>query len=213
MRMRIRRSRGALDGFILMLLGLAGGLVPFVGPYFDFTIGSDATWDFTWGRLWLSIVPAAAVALGGFILMTSTLRPTAVWGAWMATLGGMWFAVGQWVSTLWNDGVSAAGTAHGGTTLRAAEELGYFYGLGAVITALAAFALGRLAVRTVRDAAYADELAAARTADDDSVGRTGRFGRRPARFSRDRTVVDQDDDGVDDRDETPRRGFFSRLRR
>lgn len=213
--MRIPRSRGAFDGFLLILLGLAGGLVPFVGPYFDFTIGSDATWDFTSGRFWLSIIPAVAVVLGGFIVMTSANRVSAVTGSWLAMLGGMWFVVGQWVSTLWNDGASAAGAPHGGTTMRAAEELGYFYGLGALITALAAFALGRLAVRTVRDAAYQDELATT-TAGATEGRRRGRFTRDRSRFNRDddRTVVDRDPDATAvDRDEAPRRrGFFSRNR-
>jgi hypothetical protein len=30
----IRRSRGAVSGVALILLGLWGGLAPFVGPYF-----------------------------------------------------------------------------------------------------------------------------------------------------------------------------------
>ena len=32
--LRMRRSRGVVSGFVLMLLGLWGGLIPFIGPYF-----------------------------------------------------------------------------------------------------------------------------------------------------------------------------------
>jgi len=201
---RIRRSKGAFDGFLLILLGLWGGLIPFVGPYFNYTIGSTAHWDYTANRLWLSILPGAAVLLGGLILLASRTRPIAWLGAELALAGGVWFVVGQITSTLWHHGTSAAGTAFGGTTRRFLEEIGFFYGLGAVVTALAAFALGRLAVRSVRDAAYQDELAATTAAP--RVGRS--------RFSRDRTVVDRDGDGIDDRAETPTRGrrFFRRSR-
>ena len=34
----IPRSRGAICGVLLILLGLWGGLAPFVGPYFHFGI-------------------------------------------------------------------------------------------------------------------------------------------------------------------------------
>jgi hypothetical protein len=201
---RIRRSKGAFDGFLLILLGLWGGLIPFVGPYFNYAIGNTAHWHYTSNRLWLSILPGVAVALGGLILLASRNRVTAWLGAELALAGGIWFVVGQQVSTLWHHGNSAAGTAFGGTTRRFLEEMGFFYGLGALVTALAAFALGRLAVRSVRDAAYQDELAGTTAADRPA---------RTSRFRRDRTVVDRDGDGVDDREETPRRGrFFRRTR-
>ena len=41
-RMRVARSRGAVSGFLLVLLGLWGALIPFVGPYFDLTYTPDA---------------------------------------------------------------------------------------------------------------------------------------------------------------------------
>jgi hypothetical protein len=219
--MRIRRTKGALDGFLLILLGLWGALIPFVGPYFDYAVGRNATWHYTSDRLWLSILPGAAVALGGLILLLSRNRLTAVFGGWLALAGGVWFVVGQQVSTLWNHGQSISGPLYGGTTRRFLEQMGYFDGLGVLIVALAAFALGRLAVRSVRDAAYLDELAG--TAPAATTTRSGRFGRR-GRFTRDRTddrtVVDRDPgrdrdgDGVDDRDEAATKpGLLDRLRR
>jgi hypothetical protein len=34
--LRIPRSRGALSGVLLILLGAWGGLIPFIGPYFHY---------------------------------------------------------------------------------------------------------------------------------------------------------------------------------
>ena len=215
--MRIRRRKGALDGFLLIVLGLWGAFIPFVGPYFNFSVGPTDTWHYTTDRLWLSILPGAAVAIGGLILLMSRHRVTAVFGGWLALAGGVWFVVGQQVSTLWNHGQSISGPLYGGTTRRFLEQMGYFDGLGVVVVALAAFALGRLAVRSVRDAAYLDELAG--TAPAGTTVQRGRFTRR-GRFARDddRTVVDRDPDrdgdGVPDRNETTTRpGLLDRLRR
>src|SRR5689334_3673117 len=46
-RMRIPRSRGATSGFLLVLLGLWGALIPFVGPYFNFAFTPDQAWVWT----------------------------------------------------------------------------------------------------------------------------------------------------------------------
>ncbi|MBA2471936.1 MAG: hypothetical protein H0V41_06710 [Pseudonocardiales bacterium] len=74
-------------------------------------------------------------------------------GAWLALIGGIWFTVGPVISQLWRVGGLAApiGAPLGGNVLQLLEQLGYFFGLGAVVTALAAFALGRMTVRSVHD--------------------------------------------------------------
>ena len=64
---RIPRRRGAVCGLLLILLGLWGGLAPFVGPYLHFGYTPDKTWDFSSGRLYYSVIPAAAVLLGGLL--------------------------------------------------------------------------------------------------------------------------------------------------
>ena len=51
--LQMRRSRGAFSGFLLMLLGLWGALIPFVGPYFDYAYTPDRAWTYNTGRLWL----------------------------------------------------------------------------------------------------------------------------------------------------------------
>lgn len=144
----VPRSRGALSGLLLIPLGIWGAIIPFVGPYFDYTFGIDEPWLFTLDRLWLSILPGIAVLLGGLLLAPSANRVSGVLGAWLALTGGIWFVIGPALSQLWDTASAAApiGQPQGGDTLQALEQVGYFYGLGALVTALAAFALGRLAV-------------------------------------------------------------------
>lgn len=180
--MRIPRSRGAVSGVLLIILGLAGALIPLVGPYFDFTIGADNAWSFSESHVWLSLVPGIAVAIGGFVLLTSANRATAALGAWLALAGGVWFVIGEQISQLWNNGQSIAGNAAGGTGQRVAEQLAYYDGLGVLIAALAAFGLGRLAVRSVRDVELARE---AELADSDGYVDDPRATRESGRFDRD----------------------------
>jgi hypothetical protein len=61
--LQMRRSRGAFSGFLLMLLGLWGALIPFVGPYFHYAYTPDKAWTYNTGRLWLELLPGAAVFL------------------------------------------------------------------------------------------------------------------------------------------------------
>src|SRR5216683_1858167 len=151
--LRVPRSRGALSGMLLVLLGAWGALIPFVGPYFHYAYTPDKSWAYTSGRLWLEIVPGVATLLGGMIVLGSSFRPTAVLGAWLAALSGAWFAIGNAMSTLWTAGhVPAGGAPVGSTLLRAVEQVGFFYGLGVVIMFFAAVALGRFTIVGVREA-------------------------------------------------------------
>src|SRR3954464_14311474 len=107
----IPRRRGAAIGFILILLGIWAALIPFVGPYFNYQVGTTSTWDWSMDRLWLSVLPGAAAALGGLIMLYSTRRSTASFGGLLALAGGLWLVGGPAVSMLWNDGTSATGAA------------------------------------------------------------------------------------------------------
>ena len=82
--LQMRRSRGAFSGFLLMVLGLWGALIPFVGPYFDYAYTPDKAWTYNTGRLWLELLPGAAVFLGGVLLMVARSRHTALFGALLA---------------------------------------------------------------------------------------------------------------------------------
>lgn len=159
-RFAIPRSRGVLTGVAVLILGIWGAIIPFIGPYFHYAFGTYAHFHFTWERLWLDILPGAAAVLGGVLLITTSKRPTGVLGGWLSALAGAWFVVGVSLSTIWQGaGNFGIGPALGGHVHQAAEWVGFFYGLGAAITFLAAFSMGRLSVRSVRDANLASDRA------------------------------------------------------
>lgn len=156
--LRVPRSRGALNGALLVLLGIWGGLIAFVGPYFHYAYTPATAWTYTNGRLWLEILPAAGAIVGGLIVGGTASRPVAIFGAWLAALSGAWFVLGGTLSTLWTTGGGlAVGHPTGGTLTRAVEQIGFFTGLGIVIVFLAAVALGRFTVIGVRERAVAEE--------------------------------------------------------
>jgi len=148
---RVRRSRGALSGALLVLLGIWGALIPFAGPYFHYAYQPDRAWASTSGRIWLEVLPGAVTLAGGLVVLASRFRPVALLGAWLAALAGAWFAVGDVVGGHFA-GIPGPGTPAGGTTRVVLEQLGFFTGLGVVIVFLAAVALGRFSVVSAKDA-------------------------------------------------------------
>jgi peptidoglycan/LPS O-acetylase OafA/YrhL len=143
--LRMRRSRGVASGFLLVLLGLWGSLIPFIGPYFHYAYTPDTDWAYTTARLWLEILPGAAVFLGGFLLIVATGRHIALFGALLGAAAGAWFALGTMLSPLWNHHVPLGGTPVASTmTMRIAEQIGFFTGLGVVVVFIAAAAFGRI---------------------------------------------------------------------
>jgi hypothetical protein len=175
-----------VSGLIILIAGVWGGLIPFLGPTFNFTLGPNVAWHWTTGRLWLSVLPAIAAVLGGLILMGGGPRLSGKFGALLALAGGVWFAVGPDVSMLWNHGISQQGIAHGRHTItRMLEYLTLHSGIGVLITAFAAFALPGLAGyrrhAVERDAALAGAgAAAAGSGAAAAPRRRGLFGRRRA---------------------------------
>lgn len=159
-RMRMPRSRGAMSGFLLILLGAWGALAPFVGPLFDFAFSPDQAWTWTTGRGWLQVLPGVVTVLGGLLLLMSRNRATAMLGGWLAVAGGAWFIIGRALAGPL--GIGDAGVPVAATEAKeVALELTYFYGLGALIVFLGAAALGRISVRSVRDVEWADRPVAA----------------------------------------------------
>ncbi|HUZ52783.1 MAG TPA: hypothetical protein VMU94_09670 [Streptosporangiaceae bacterium] len=159
--LRVSRSRGALSGVLLALLGIWGGVIPLVGPYVHYAYTPDHAWTFTAGRVWLEILPAAGTLLGGLILLASRLRPMALLGASLAAASGAWFAVGSALAPLWTNTVAAQGFPVGGHLARAMAQIGYFAGLGVAIVCIASVALGRLSLVSIRDANAAERPSAA----------------------------------------------------
>jgi hypothetical protein len=145
--MRLPRSTGAFSGVLIMLLGLWGALIPFVGPYFDYSFGSNSAWHYTTDRLWLCIVPGAVAFVGGLLLLVAATRKAGGFGGWLALMAGAWFVLGPSVSLTWEHAGGPIGRPLYGTTRQMLELVGYFYGLGALLVALSAFAMGRFASR------------------------------------------------------------------
>jgi hypothetical protein len=188
----IRRSRGAVSGAALMLLGLWGGLAPFIGPYLHFGYTPDTAWAYTTGRLYYSVLPGAAALAGGLLVVTTRSRVIGVTGGVLAALGGLWFVVGAGVmSYLLKQtsiglglpiGYGAAGTqVTAGSTYTAKEYLevlALYTALGAVIIFVGAVAAGRLSLISFKDAeadGYYSEYSASSGTSDSSGYTTGQF--------------------------------------
>jgi len=151
--LRVRRSQGALSGAFLMLLGLWGALIPFVGPYFHYAYypTPDRVWAVTAGRMWLEVAPGAVTLASGAVMIISRFRLLVLLGAWLAALAGTWFAVGSLVAARWSTLPDAGKPAASGIARYLLEQLGFFTGLGVVIVFSAALAIGRLTVLGARD--------------------------------------------------------------
>jgi hypothetical protein len=167
---RMRRSRGAVSGFLLVLLGIWGGIIPFIGPYFHYAYTPATAWTYTTARLWLEILPGAATFLGGLLLLSSARRHMLLLGAALAAASGAWFTLGTVFSPLWNNNVQLGGQPASLTlVMRIAEQVGFFTGLGVVIAALASFAFGRI-WSLPSDAMPATEPVPAETQPTEPVG-------------------------------------------
>lgn len=144
------RTRGALTGLLLILLGAWGALVPFFGPNIDWSYMADPAWTWTTAKGWLEVLPGAAAAVGGLLVLMSNNRASAVFGGWLAVAGGAWFVVGRAFATTL--GIGDIGQPMAATDLkRALLEVTYFTGLGALIVFFGGAAVARLAVRHARD--------------------------------------------------------------
>ncbi len=154
----IRRSRGVVSGVALILLGVWGGLAPFVGPDIHFGYTPDTAWTYTSGRLYLSAIPGGAALIGGLLVCVTRNRVLGVIGGVLAALGGGWFVVGAGVTAnvLKNTSITT-GIPLATTTVRMyLEGVALFAGVGALIIFFAALACGRLSLVTARDIAAAE---------------------------------------------------------
>jgi hypothetical protein len=141
----ITRRGGGPTGFLLVLLGLWVGLVPFAGPYINYQMQTTDTWHMTSNHFWLSVLPAAALFVGGWILARGFTRAVATFGALLAFCGGVWLVIGPTFASLWHSGaIPQGGPAFGSNGVRVAEWLGFYYAAGALAILLATYAFGYL---------------------------------------------------------------------
>jgi hypothetical protein len=164
-RLRVPRSRGAVGGALLMVLGAWAALVAFIGPYFNlaYTPRPNDAWHWTAARAYLEMLPGAAALLGGLLLILSTSRLTASFGGWLAAAGGAWLIVGPPLADVLDIKLGTPDPASG-KDAQAAEMLLLFYAVGAAMLFFAAIALGRLSVHSVRDVRAAERRTAAEEA-------------------------------------------------
>lgn len=185
-RRRVARSRGALSGVLLVVLGIIAALLPFVGPYFNFgyTPAPDDAWHWTAGRFWYELLPGAGAALGGLILLFSASRIVTLFGAWLAAVSGVWLVIGPTLADVLNlDAGSPDPQLRPG--LSALAVLLYFCATGAAIVLVAGIALGRLSVHSVRDVRSAERRAEAeRVAEQHRVDEEHRIAAQRAEADR-----------------------------
>ena len=158
------RSRGAVSGLLLIILGAWGALIPFIGPYFHFAYTPDQAWAWSTARAWLEVFPGVTTAVGGFLLLVSGNRATAMFGGWLAVIAGAWFIVGRTLAStlrLGDIGQPIAAT----DAKRAVLEISYFSGLGALIVFVGGAVLARVTIRTARDVEFAQKAELSPAAD------------------------------------------------
>ena len=162
---RIPRRRGGLCGLLLILLGAWGGLIPFVGPYFNFAYSPDKTWFYSSGRLYLSILPGAAAVLGGLLIAVTRSRAVGTIGGLLAAIGGAWFIVGAQVVdiVLKKTSITPGSPVPHGTSVVGStsvwmllETVGFFVGVGILVIFFGSIAIGRFSMLSHRDVADDD---------------------------------------------------------
>jgi len=196
------RSRGAVTGLILIVLGAWGALIPFVGPLFNWAYTVDPAWTWTTAKGWLEVLPGVAAAVGGLLLLAAGNRASAMFGGWLAVFAGAWFVVGRTFAATLNIGDVGQPLATGAQAdlKRALLEVTYFTGLGALIVFLGGAALARVAVRHARDVAVAEPAPMAVPAQE-----------QPALYDESRNAAQaRADQPVAAEQEPRRRGLFHR---
>lgn len=159
------RRHARLLGLGVVLIGIWGGLVPFVGPTFGFTMGHAPAWTWSASRAELHVAPAVGAVVGGLLMMGGLRRATLLGGGVLAAIGGVWFVIAPALRPLWAGGSTGMSgtTMHSGMGMMGAtqstgmtplEAIGYHYGPGAATAVLASIGL-RMALVAARAVAPA----------------------------------------------------------
>jgi hypothetical protein len=134
-------------GVVAVLVSAWGGIVPFVGPLFNFSGDGSGSWHWNLAHAVLAVVPGAVgVLLGLFVIAESRGVTVGKGRLSLATAGtllmicGAWFAIGflAW-PVLANTGTYFSASSH----LRLLSyEVGYAIGVGLVLVVCGAFVDG-----------------------------------------------------------------------
>ena len=76
----VRASGLAFAGIVTILLGIWGGIIPFIGPSFGYSADGTSAWAMTSAHLWLSVIPGAIAFVAGCVLLMVAPRAVAGFG-------------------------------------------------------------------------------------------------------------------------------------
>jgi hypothetical protein len=124
-------KQSTIAGLVLIPLGAWVALSPFL-------VGS---WDgeFHFSRFVLAVLPGAAAAVGGLVMLGGR-RALVVWGGALAMAAGAWLMVGPAAYGVL--GSNELGNGPGGESIRMLQWVGFFFGAGALVSLLSSFAVG-----------------------------------------------------------------------
>ncbi|SHG25010.1 hypothetical protein SAMN05443575_1814 [Jatrophihabitans endophyticus] len=196
-RRRVARSRGALSGILLIILGAWAALIPFIGPWFNFGFNPSPDDSFHWtsGRGLYELLPGAVAVFAGLILLLSASRALTLFAAWLGVVAGAWLVVVPALAQ--HIGVAIGSPDADPTSLKAdVQGLLYFWAIGAAVIFVAAVALGRLSTHSVRDV-----RAAERRAEAEAEAARVEGERRAALEAEERRRRDEDDRRLRDEDD------------
>jgi hypothetical protein len=137
----VRRTAATrILGILVIGVSIWGGIVPYVGPTFDFDMGTTTrSWQWTQSHWTLNLAPAVLGIVAGALLFMGRRA-----GAFLALIAGGWFVIGPTVAPLWqHGGVTTSGSdgVTGSRTVRVLEGIGYHNGTGVTLMLLGALAL------------------------------------------------------------------------
>lgn len=175
MRLRLGRVGLGTAGAVALLASAWGGIVPYVGPLFGFSVDGAGSWHWSLAHSMLFLVPGAAgVLLGLFVIAESRGVTVGKGRLSLATAGtllilcGAWFAIGSYAwPVLTNSGSYFSSATH----LRfLTYELGYSVGVGLVLVMCGAFVTGWASRHSPNSAVVADSPNAVDTVPEAEAG-------------------------------------------
>jgi hypothetical protein len=134
-------------GVIALLVSAWGGIIPYVGPVFNYSADGSASWHWNLAHTVLALVPGAlGVLLGLFVIAESrgiTVgrgRLSLAMAGTLLMICGAWFAIGFLAWPVISDsGPYFVATTH----LRVlADEVGYGIGVGLILVFCGAYVVG-----------------------------------------------------------------------
>jgi hypothetical protein len=137
--------------FALFALAVSawGGLAPFIGPEFGYTGAGGGSFQWTYPRALLSVLPAVVGIVGALLILAASGswrlregRASMRLGGLLSLLAGAWFALG-WAA--WGPIHGATYLAAGTTLRRFSYVVGIAVGPGVLIFAFGALVFGFLA--------------------------------------------------------------------